>query len=68
MSTRPRCTSADRRAGPFFGFGAGRSVVQADDATWNRKAEIKSLACLDCGHVEVTASVAALRCIGPDAA
>jgi hypothetical protein len=68
MSTRPRCTSTDRRAGPFFGLGAGRSVVQADDAAWNGKAQIKALACLDCGHVEVTASVTALGCIGPDAA
>jgi hypothetical protein len=43
-------------------------VFQADDATWNGTAEIKALACLDCGHVEVTADVAALRCMCPDAA
>ena len=68
MSTCPRCNSTDRRAGTFFGVGAGRSVSQADDATSSDKAEIKAVACLDCGHVALTANVAALRCIGSDAA
>jgi hypothetical protein len=68
MSTCPRCNSADRRTDTVFGFGAGRPVVQADDASSSGKAEIKAVACLNCGHVELTANVAELRCIGPDAA